>query len=266
MRFSLAPVLLLLLAALPWRAAAAATADAADFQARQSAMCLDAVAAAERAHGTPPGLLGTIARVESGRPLPPSGRLQPWPWTIDADGQGYFFDSRDAAVAWAKQGLERGVRAMDVGCLQVDLQQHPEAFATLDQAFDPGANAAYAARFLRALHDGPADGNWFTATGYYHSQTPELAAQYRDMVTAVAAGRPLPAYGQLPLYLRALKRGAVLLSLAGGGRLEVDVNRQPTRRAVRRLDPCQVAAVLGPYLHTPPRDCGRAAARRIARD
>ena len=37
--------------------------------------------------------------------------------------------------------LERGVRQVDVGCMQINLQSHPHAFASLEDAFDPGSNA-----------------------------------------------------------------------------------------------------------------------------
>ena len=119
----------------------------------QSALCTAAVQEAERHHHLPPGLLGTIARVESGRPIATRANIRAWPWTINADGDGLFFDSRAEAVAWAEQGLADGVRLMDVGCMQVNLQYHPAAFRSLDEAFDPAANAAYAARFLEQLGD-----------------------------------------------------------------------------------------------------------------
>jgi len=217
------------------------------------ALCLQAVAAAERQHDTPPGLLATIARVESGRAAP-GGGLQPWPWTIDADGQSLFFDTKDEAVAWARQAMVRGVGYIDVGCMQVDLPMHPNAFRSLDEAFEPEANAAYAGRFLRELHDGPAGGNWFNAIGMYHSRTPELAAAYRDAVAAVGAGRPIPAIGAGTSRLTVLR-----VALAGGGSLRINIGRQPSR-IPRHLTACQVAAVLGPYLRSPPRagDCRKA--------
>ena len=68
---------------------------------------------------------------------------------------------------------------------------HPDAFASLDQAFDPAANAAYAARFLRQLY-GQA-GAWPKAVAAYHSATPALAVPYAQKVMAVwpeEAGRP----------------------------------------------------------------------------
>ena len=75
-----------------------------------------------------------------------------------------------------------GIRSIDVGCLQVNLMHHPAAFISLEQAFDPGANARYAARFLDALHDRSQDST--QAIGDYHSQTPTLGAAYRNRVLA----------------------------------------------------------------------------------
>lgn len=243
---ALVPILVALLLAAQATGRAAHAAEASD-------LCSAATTVAEQHHDTPPGLLAMIAKVESGRRGPPAGALQPWPWTVDADGQGAFFASKAEAVAWSRQALDSGaVTYLDVGCMQIDLRSHPDAFASLDQAFDPAANAEYGARFLRQLHDGPAGGNWFTAVGFYHSQTPILAAIYREQVIAVATGAPLPrmAYGHLSL---------VRLDLVGGGALHINANRQPAR-VHRNLSSCQIAAILGADL--PRRVAGCAAARR----
>ncbi len=127
------------------------SAPAPSWDVQQSALCTAAIQAAERRYALPAGLLGTIAKVESGRPITGMGDIRAWPWTIDADGAGLFLQSRAAAVAWAEQGLATGVRQMDVGCLQVNLQSHPGAFRSLNEAFNPMDNADYAARFLRRL-------------------------------------------------------------------------------------------------------------------
>src|SRR6185437_5369423 len=112
----------------------------------------------------------------------------PWPWTINAEGEPHFFDTKDQAIAWVRQAQARGMQSIDTGCAQVNLMHHPDAFASLEEAFDPVVNADYAARFLRQLHDTTAGGNWMTAVGYYHSQTPELANAYRQRVQAVVTG------------------------------------------------------------------------------
>src|SRR5215469_533417 len=54
----------------------------------QGLLCRAAVAAAERNSGIPPHPLAAISRVESGRRDPVTGDWHPWPWTVDAEGQG----------------------------------------------------------------------------------------------------------------------------------------------------------------------------------
>lgn len=218
-----------------------------DWLVRQSAQCQAAIATAEAKYKLPPGLLGTIAKVESGRPIPPLGQVQPWPWTIDADGQALFLDSRAAAVAWARLGLRRGVQYMDIGCMQVDWQLHPDAFKSLDQAFDPTANADYAARYLRSLHN-DAHGDWNVAVGWYHSHTVDLAADYRDRVALVGAGILTGIGGPEPLFQRAIRQGTLRMAMAGGGVLVINLRRQPRRRPARPISRCRIARELAPLL------------------
>ena len=226
----------------------AATAHAApgSWSEQQSAQCVTAIEAAQARRATPPGLLLAIAKAESGRPVPPLPGLQPWPWAINADGGAYYFDSKAAAVAWTQQALARGVGQIDVGCMQINLQSHPRAFADIDQAFDPAANADYAARFLNLLV-ADAGGNWFDAVGYYHSRTPELAADYRARVSAIAQGKTPPPGLGLPLYVRAIQQGTLRIALAGGGVLRINIHRQPSRLR-RPMSACQVATVLGDFM------------------
>jgi hypothetical protein len=152
------------------------------------AMCRAALTAAEAKYAIPAGLLQAIGTVESGRRDEATGRRDPWPWTINAEGEPHVFEAKEPAVAWVRQAQARGIRSIDIGCGQVNLMHHPTAFASLEEAFDPSTNADYAGRFLKELHDTNAGGNWMTAVGYYHSQTPELAEAYRQQVRAALAG------------------------------------------------------------------------------
>src|SRR3978361_1747929 len=104
-----------------------------------SQLCRQAIAAAERAHGIPSHLLAAIARVESGRRDQTSGTFNPWPWTINMDGQGSFYDNKLQAVAAAASMRPRTTRSIDVGCMQISLIFHPDAFPSMAQAFDPGS-------------------------------------------------------------------------------------------------------------------------------
>src|SRR3984957_12497003 len=90
--------------------------------------CRVAIAAAERVHAVPPQLLASIGRVESGRRDPGTGSWGAWPWTINAEGQGSYFDTEAEAIKAVQALQARGVRSIDVGCMQVNLMHHPNAF------------------------------------------------------------------------------------------------------------------------------------------
>ncbi len=149
-------------------------------------LCRAAIAAVERTARMPDHLLAAIGRVESGRPDGGSGEWHPWPWTINAEGQGAFFESKAEAIAAVRALQARGVRSIDVGCMQVNLMHHPDAFASLEQAFDPPANVAYAARFLTSLFGQTK--SWPKAAALYHSATQELGDAYRRQVEAAWSG------------------------------------------------------------------------------
>lgn len=173
-RFS--PLILMLLGGLlPGRVMAQAAVT--DWQ-----VCRATVHQVERTTGIPPQLLAAIARVESGRRNPETGEFAPWPWSINAEGQGRFFRTRAEAIAEVRALQARGVRSIDVGCMQINLLHHPNAFASLEEAFDPLANVRYAARFLQELY--ATRNNWTQAAANYHSNTPEFATAYQRRVMA----------------------------------------------------------------------------------
>lgn len=144
--------------------------------------CRAAVAYMERAANIPSQLMAAIARIESGR-ADGQGGVSPWPWTINVEGAGYTFDTKAAAIAAVREHQARGAKSIDVGCMQVNLMYHPDAFASLDEAFDPMANARYAAKFLNDLYGQTRD--WAKATAFYHSATPERGEGYQRKVFAV---------------------------------------------------------------------------------
>ena len=144
------------------------------------AACEAAIAAAQKAPRIPDRLMPAISRVESGRLDPATKQVRAWPWTINVEGAGFFFDTKEQAVDAVRAWQARGTRSIDVGCMQVNLLHHPTAFASLDEAFDPAANARYAARFLSALYR--QTGDWNLATANYHSANADRGEDYQRRV------------------------------------------------------------------------------------
>lgn len=202
-------------------------------------LCLPAIAAAERAANLPQHLLRSIAFVESGRVDPATGRAVPWPWTINVGGTGYFYEGKEEAIAAVQAFQARGVRSIDVGCAQVNLMHHASAFSSLDGAFDPGTNAAYAARFLTDLHR--ATGSWPMAAAGYHSRTGDIGIAYARKVMEIWPGSAR--YGSLPsATLQTTALGAALRGGIGaantmpGLNMDYSVYTPEFAAAVRRMD------------------------------
>jgi len=143
-------------------------------------LCREAITEAEQARDLPAHLLAAIARTESGRWHKERSESLAWPWTVMAEGEGRFLPSKAAAIAEVRRLQARGIRNIDVGCLQVNLHHHPQAFDSLEAAFDPDTNAAYAAGFLAELREEAR--SWTRAIGQYHSRQAIRGNGYRAKV------------------------------------------------------------------------------------
>ena len=149
-----------------------------------AALCEAAIVNGARRGGVPVAVLHAVALTETGRKS--AGRIRPYPWAINREGKGYWFESRDEAIAFARESLAEGRKSFDVGCVQINYRWHGHAFPSLEDMFDPQWTATYAAQFLRNLYE--ERGSWSEAAGAYHSLTPDLAAIYRARFDRILAG------------------------------------------------------------------------------
>ncbi|MBY0264163.1 MAG: lytic transglycosylase domain-containing protein [Holosporales bacterium] len=141
--------------------------------------CLTLLERVESLYGIPPQLLKAIALTESGRMQ--GDRFVPWPWTINVNGKGYFYPTKAEAIKAVKNFQKKGIRSIDVGCMQINLMHHPKAFSSLEEAFDPEANIRYGGEFLVKLRENN-KGIWKQAVGFYHSSRPQFYEPYRQRV------------------------------------------------------------------------------------
>ena len=138
-------------------------------------ICDNAAQGAARETGVPLSVLQAITRTETGRKK--NGRFTPWPWTVNMEGKGVWFDSLDEARSYVFRHFKTGARSFDIGCFQINYKWHHQGFTSIEEMFDPEANALYAARFLGDLF--AEFGNWADAAGAYHSRTPKYANRYK---------------------------------------------------------------------------------------
>ena len=137
---------------------------------------------AAAAHGIPPNLLSAISTVET------QHKGKPWPWTLNEGGKSLYFDSKREALRYLTDAVARGVKNIDVGCMQLNFRWHAAGFSSLEAMLDPKKNTDYAALFLVELKKRV--GSWEEATKHYHSSDDTRGNSYRDKVVTAAMQSP----------------------------------------------------------------------------
>ena len=145
--------------------------------------CETAISGAASRTGVGEDLLLALALTESGR----SGAagLVSWPWTLNAGGEGYWFETREEAERALLSLLAQGQSNIDIGCFQINWRWHATGFSDAAAMLDPTLNADYAAEFLLRLYRD--SGSWDAAVASYHSGTAALAEIYMNRFVPIYA-------------------------------------------------------------------------------
>jgi hypothetical protein len=140
-------------------------------------VCEREMTQAARQHQVPLGVLYAVGLTESGR----KESLQPYAMNIG--GKTYFATGIDDALKHFNDARRRGIKLIDVGCMQINHHFHGEKFASVAAMFDPHANVSYAARFLKTLR--AQEGSWTLAVARYHAGPDNDPAQKRYVCTVI---------------------------------------------------------------------------------
>ena len=144
--------------------------------------CKALARAAEERHGLPDGILQSISTVEASR-IQSDGSYRAWPWTLNDNGKGLFFDDREKVLDYLYTHMTNPDTSIDIGCMQINTKWHGASFETLDEMLDPASNIAYAAGFLTDLYY--AHGSWSDAIRHYHSSDQRKNDPYLNRVLAI---------------------------------------------------------------------------------
>lgn len=140
--------------------------------------CEREMARAARQHGIPLGILYAVGLTETGR----RGALHPY--ALGADGQTVFAKDINDAIAAFETMRRKGIKLIDLGCMQINHHFHGEAFASPAEMFDPRKNVEYAAAFLARLH--ARHETWTMAVARYHAGPNNDPAQKRYVCRVIA--------------------------------------------------------------------------------
>ncbi len=147
-------------------------------------VCGNAAQKFEKKYQIKEHLLTTIANVETGRWNENAKQSLAWPWTVNAQGKGMFFNTKAEAVRKVKELQKQGVKSIDVGCMQINLAYHGNAFKSVEDALSPEKNVEYGAKFLTNLYKTKGK-DWLNAAMAYHSSVPTKAQKYKKKIVSV---------------------------------------------------------------------------------
>lgn len=140
--------------------------------------CEREMARASRQHGIPLGILYAVGLTETGR----RGAL--YPYALGAEGQTVFARDMVDAMANFEAMRAKGIKLIDLGCMQINHYFHGDKFASVRAMFDPAKNVDYAARFLKELKQ--REGSWTMAVARYNAGPNNQPAQKRYVCHIVA--------------------------------------------------------------------------------
>lgn len=129
----------------------------------------------ESATDVDPSLLYAIAMAESQKYFT-GGFIRPWPWSVNVDGEGHYFDSRQEAEAFVDDLILSGEKSIDIGPLQINTYWHghrvhnPKDLFTLSTAIDVASNI-----LTEAMASSPRD--QALGIGRYHTWSDENRAR-----------------------------------------------------------------------------------------
>ncbi|HSP24364.1 MAG TPA: transglycosylase SLT domain-containing protein, partial [Saliniramus sp.] len=142
---------------------------------------------AAEAHEVPLGVLYAVGMTETGQ----RGKLHPY--ALNIAGRSFFATGvRDAVEEFEKE-RRRGVKLIDLGCMQINHHYHGKEFTSVEAMLDPVQNVEYAAKFLKHLRQ--REGSWTLAVARYHAGPNNNPAQKR-YVCAVIRNMVASGFGQ----------------------------------------------------------------------
>ncbi len=150
-------------------------------------VCEAEMTRAAEAYDVPLGVLYAVGMTETGQ----RGKLHPY--ALNIAGRSFFAAGVPDAVEEFEKERRRGVKLIDLGCMQINHHYHGKEFTSVEAMLDPVQNVEYAAKFLKQLRR--REGSWTLAVARYHAGPNNDPAQKR-YVCAVIRNMVASGFGQ----------------------------------------------------------------------
>ena len=147
-----------------------------------SAFSLEGTLWSNAPNKTNPYLLYAIALAESKKTDETKRNVRPWPWAVNVQGKGHWFDTREEAEAFVMEHYNRGIRNIDVGIMQINLRWHGHRVSHPLDLFDMETAIRVGEEILlEAIASAPGDMTLGVGR-YHHWEHENVSRQYGNRV------------------------------------------------------------------------------------
>ena len=147
--------------------------------------CENEINKAAQKHGVPVEVLQAVGETETGRGDGLRANA------LNVAGRSHYDLTPEEAKRIFADASRRGIKLIDVGCMQINHHYHKQHFTSVSDMLEPARNVDYAARFLRELYQ--EENNWTVAVARYHAGKRNQPAQRRYVCAVIgkliAAGK-----------------------------------------------------------------------------
>ncbi len=151
--------------------------SSSSFSATFRQKCEPHIAASAKTHGVPLGFLYAIGLTETGN------AKSMHPYALNVAGKGFYPSNKTKALNVFRDARARGIKMIDLGCMQINYYYHSKQFNSVEEMLDPRKNVDYAARFLQKLFK--REGSWTLAAARYHAGPKNVVAQKKYVCTVI---------------------------------------------------------------------------------
>ncbi len=129
----------------------------------------------ETAEGVDPHLLYAIAIAESQKYFT-GGFIRPWPWSVNVEGKGHYFDTRAEAEQFVDELFSQGLKSIDIGPMQINTYWHGHRVSDPKDLFSLSTAISVSSDILKeAMDSSPSD--QALGIGRYHTWSDEQRAR-----------------------------------------------------------------------------------------
>mgnify|MGYP001801288282 CR=1 FL=1 len=150
-----------------------------DIEIYESNKCSSLFTIYEQKYGIPKNLMYSMSLYMNHKDHSKCHLTITWPWTININGNYQFFENKKEAVNFVRQKIQNPNNQINVGCMQINVQNNINKFKSIEELLSPKKNIEFTANFLKNNYS--IMNNWYQVAEDFYKGTTTLPNNYQTI-------------------------------------------------------------------------------------